>query len=131
MRTQDFLVELGTEELPPKALKTLSQAFTDGILSRLNAAQINYDESQSFAAPRRLALLIRGLETAQPDQQMERRGPAVSAPEKAVEGFARSCGIRADQLDTLKTPKGEWFVYHSTKQGTETASLLPKLFPSH
>ena len=105
MQTQDFLVELGTEELPPKALKKLSQAFTDGILSRLKAAQLSYNDYQPFATPRRLALLIKGLDTSQPDQNIERKGPAASAPEKAIEGFARSCGVNTDQLEKLETRK--------------------------
>ena len=134
MSTQDFLVELGTEELPPKALKKLSQAFTDGIISGLTNAQLSFSEYQSFAAPRRLALLIKGLETAQPDQKLERRGPAIQAafdasgnPTKAAEGFARSNGVSVDQLETLDTPKGAWLVYRSVKQGTATASLLPEI----
>ena len=73
-----FLVELGTEELPPKALKKLSAAFTKGIIEGLEKAQLSFEGYESFAAPRRLALRIKGLETAQPDQNMERRGPAGS-----------------------------------------------------
>ncbi|MDD7805974.1 MAG: glycine--tRNA ligase subunit beta [Endozoicomonas sp. (ex Botrylloides leachii)] len=127
MNTQDFLVELGTEELPPKALKKLSAAFTDGILSRLDAAQIGYGAHQSFATPRRLALLIKRLETAQPSQTIERLGPAVDAPEKAVVGFAKSCGISIDKLEPVKTPKGTRLGYRYTKQGVETYSLLAEM----
>ena len=132
--TQDFLVELGTEELPPKALKTLSNAFSNGIIEGLKNAQLSFDSFESFAAPRRLALLIKGLETAQPDQNMERRGPAVQAAfdaegkaTKAAEGFARSNGVTVDQLEKLETPKGAWLVYRAVKQGAETESLLPEI----
>lgn len=132
MSKQDFLVELGTEELPPKALKKLSAAFSQGITEGLKSAQLSFDDVESFAAPRRLALLVKGLETAQPDQNMERRGPAVKAafdaegkPSKAAEGFARSNGVTVDQLETLETDKGAWLVYRAVKKGAQTSELLP------
>ncbi len=137
MSTQDFLVELGTEELPPKALRKLSDAFTNGILQNLKTAGIGFGSHQSFAAPRRLALLIRDLETSQPDKNVERRGPAVKAafdkegnPSKAAQGFARSCGIEFDVLERIETPKGEWLVYRSVEQGKNTAELLPEIISS-
>jgi glycyl-tRNA synthetase beta chain len=134
MSQQDFLVELGTEELPPKALKNLSNAFNQGIIDGLNNAQLSFDSYESFAAPRRLALLIKGLDTAQPDQNLERRGPAVKAafdaegkPTRAAEGFARSNGVTVDQLETLETDKGAWLVYRAVQQGSTTTDLLPDL----
>ncbi|WP_252177757.1 glycine--tRNA ligase subunit beta [Endozoicomonas sp. 4G] len=134
MSQKDFLVELGTEELPPKALKSLSDAFTQGIVDRLNNAQLSFDSFEAFATPRRLALLIKGLETAQPDQQLERRGPAVKAAfdaegkaTKAAEGFARSNGVPVDQLETLETNKGAWLVYRGVQQGAKTTQLLPDM----
>ncbi len=132
--TQDFLVELGTEELPPKALKKLSDAFTQGILDGLNKEQLSFESHISYAAPRRLALLVKGLETSQPNQSLERRGPAVKAaydaegnPSKAAQGFARSNGVSFDDLETLETPKGAWLVYRSVKQGESTTSLMPEI----
>ena len=134
MSTQDFLVELGTEELPPKALRKLSDAFTNGILNRLEAAGLKCGAHQSFAAPRRLALLIHDLETAQPDKNVERRGPAVQAafdaegnPSKAAQGFARSCGVEVTDLDRMETRKGAWLVYRSVEQGKATSELLPAI----
>lgn len=131
---QDFLVELGTEELPPKALKKLSEAFTQGILDGLEKAQLSFDDHKAFAAPRRLALLIKGLEIAQPDQNLERRGPAVKAafdaegnPSKAAQGFARSNGVSFEELETLETPKGAWLVFRSVKKGEQTSALLPDI----
>ena len=131
---EDFLVELGTEELPPAALKHLSEAFTQGIISGLEKAQIEFSGYQSFAAPRRLALLIKGLDTAQPDQQLERKGPAVKAaydaegnPSKAALGFARSNGVDFAELEQQETPKGAWLVYRSIKQGEQTHNLLPDI----
>ncbi|KEI69643.1 glycine--tRNA ligase subunit beta [Endozoicomonas elysicola] len=131
---EDFLIELGTEELPPKALKSLSEAFTQGIISGLEKAQITFTGYESFAAPRRLALLIKGLDTAQPDQKFERKGPAVKAaydaegnPSKAALGFARSNGVNFEDLEQEETPKGAWLVYRSVKQGEATKELLPEI----
>ena len=125
MSQHDFLVELGTEELPPKALKTLSGAFLDGITAGLNAAGIGYVEARPYAAPRRLAVLLSGIELQQPDREIEKRGPATQAPEKAVQGFAGSCGVGIDQLDVMETPKGSYYVYRGVEKGQSTASLLP------
>ncbi len=132
MSTHDFIVELGTEELPPKALKQLSEAFTQGIVERLAKANLGHGEVQSYAAPRRLAVLITGLASAQPDQQIEKRGPALQAaydpagnPTKACEGFARSCGTTPDQLQKMETDKGVWLVYRSTKPGQTASQLIP------
>ena len=134
MSKQDFLVELGTEELPPKALKKLSDAFTQGIVDGLTGAQLSFDSYESFAAPRRLALLVKGLDSAQPDQKLERRGPAVKAaydaegkPTRAAEGFARSNGVTVDQLQTLETPKGAWLVFRAVQEGSSTTGLLPSI----
>ena len=134
MSTQDFLVELGTEELPPKALRKLSDAFSGGILTRLEQAGLKFGNTQSFAAPRRLALLVRDLETSQPDKNSERRGPAVQAafdaegnPSKAAQGFARSCGIDFADLERLETDKGAWLVHRSVVKGKATSELLPAI----
>ena len=131
---EDFLIELGTEELPPKALKSLSEAFTRGIIAGLEKAQITYNDYEPFATPRRLALLIKGLDTAQPDQQLERKGPAVKAafdaegnPGKAALGFARANGVDFADLEQEETPKGAWLVYRSVKPGEATRDLLPKI----
>ncbi len=134
MATQDFLVELGTEELPPKALKTLSDAFNQGIARGLEEAGIKFGEVESFAAPRRLAVRIRSLSDAQPDKSVEKRGPAVKAafddagnPTRALTGFATSLGVTPDQLDTLETDKGAWVVYRTVEQGKPTVELMPEL----
>lgn len=134
MATQDFLVELGTEELPPKALKPLSDAFTRGIAKGLEDAGVDFGKVEAFAAPRRLAVRIRNLSDAQPDKPVEKRGPAVKAafddagnPTRALTGFANSLGITPDQLDTLETDKGSWVVYRTVEQGKPTVELLPEL----
>ena len=134
MATQDFLVELGTEELPPKALKPLSDAFTQGIVKGLEEAGVAFGEVESFAAPRRLAVRIRDLADAQPDKSVEKRGPAVKAafddsgnPTRALTGFATSLGITPDQLDTMETDKGAWLVYRTVEKGKPTVELMPDL----
>ncbi len=134
MSKQDFLIELGTEELPPKALASLSKAFADGILNGLKESGLAFADSEMFASPRRMAILIRELKTAQKDQNVERKGPAVQAcfdaegkPTRAAEGFARSNGVTVDELEKLETGKGAWLVFRSVRKGQQTAELLPGL----
>jgi glycyl-tRNA synthetase beta chain len=129
-----LLFELGTEELPPKALKRLSEAFTEAFVAGLDQAGLEHGSVEPFATPRRLALLVRDCATRQPDRQLERRGPALQAaydaagnPTKAAEGFARSCGTRVDQLSALETKKGSWLVYQVHEQGQPAAALLPSI----
>ncbi|MCW8949879.1 MAG: glycine--tRNA ligase subunit beta [Sedimenticola sp.] len=133
-QSADLLFELGTEELPPVALKRLSDSFTASFVEGLERAKLRHGAVTAYATPRRLALLIEGCETAQPDSETERRGPAVQAafdaegnPSKAAEGFARSCGTTVDQLDRLTTDKGEWLVYKISEQGKPATSLLPAI----
>ncbi len=133
MRHFDFLVEIGTEELPPKSLQKLSEAFTLGVRQRLSKAGLQCGETSSFATPRRLALLIRDLDEEQSDQMAEKKGPAVNAafdaagnPTKACEGFARSCGTTPDKLTRSDTDKGSWMVYRQIIKGQKTKALLPQ-----
>jgi len=128
----DLLFELGTEELPPVALKRLSDALTREFIAGLDQAGLVHGEVQSFAAPRRLALLVKGCATGTPDTESERRGPAVQAafdadgnPTKAAEGFARSCGTTVDQLQKQETDKGSWLVFNVKEAGRPAAELLP------
>jgi len=128
----DLIFELGTEELPPVALKKLSEALTREFAAGLDAANLKHGEVTSYAAPRRLALLVKDLDTRQPDRDVEKRGPAVKAafdaegnPSKAAEGFARSCGTTVDQLGRMQTEKGEWLVYQVHESGKAAAELLP------
>ncbi|WP_250656072.1 glycine--tRNA ligase subunit beta [Alkalimarinus coralli] len=134
MSAQDFLVEIGTEELPPKALKKLSTAFSDGIQQGLKAANLEFASVELFAAPRRLAVRVNQLSDTQPDTNIEKRGPAAKAaydadgnPTRALEGFARSCGATVEQLETMETDKGAWLVYRSVQAGQKTTELLPEI----
>ena len=131
MTTQNFLVEIGTEELPPKALKTLATSFADNVEAELNQAGLTFDKIEWFAAPRRLAVKVLNLATQQPNKEIEKRGPAVSAafdaegkPTKAAEGWARGCGITVEQAERIATDKGEWLVHRAKIEGQPTKNLL-------
>ncbi|BDZ73495.1 glycine--tRNA ligase beta subunit [Methylophaga marina] len=133
-QTQDLLIEIGTEELPPKALLKLSQAFHQGVEQGLKNAELSFDALRAYATPRRLALVISKLQTQQDDLTVERRGPAVTAafdedgnPTKALQGFARSCGVDVDDLETMQTEKGAWLIFRQQQKGAETATLLPDI----
>lgn len=131
MTTQNFLVEIGTEELPPKALKTLATSFADNVEAELNQAGLSFDKIEWFAAPRRLAVKALNLAIQQPSKEIEKRGPAVSAafdaegkPTKAAEGWARGCGITVEQAERIATDKGEWLVHRAKIEGQPTKNLL-------
>lgn len=131
MSQVDFLVELGTEELPPKSLVSLSEAFQAGIEKGLQEQQLNFVSIKSYAAPRRLAVLVSGLDAQQPDREEEKLGPNVSAaydkegnPSKAAEGFARSCGVEFSDLKTVATDKGNRLAYISHIAGKACKDLL-------
>lgn len=131
MTTQNFLVEIGTEELPPKALKTLATSFADNVEAELKQAGLTFDKIEWFAAPRRLAVKVLNLATQQPSKEIEKRGPAVSAafdaegkPTKAAEGWARGCGITVEQAERIATDKGEWLVHRAKIEGQPTKNLL-------
>lgn len=134
VQPRDLLLELGTEELPPKALPVLSAALHAELRKRLGEARFAFSGSRAYASPRRLAVLVEGLAGAQSAQQVERRGPAKAAaygkdgqPTPAALGFARSCGVEFAALDTLSTDKGEWLVYRAHESGRPLAELLPDI----
>lgn len=132
--SSDLLIEIGTEELPPKALQRLSDAFTQGIVEGLANAGLEHGNVSSFASPRRLAVLIEQVPAAQPDRDVERKGPSLKAafdadgkPTRAVEGFARSCGVGVDALEQQETDKGTWLVFKATEKGQPVATLVPAI----
>lgn len=133
MAVDTLLLELGAEELPPKALDALSDAFAAGIEKGLQDAEIPFQTVTAFATPRRLAVQVTGLADKQPDREVERRGPALAAafkdgtPTKAAEGFARSCGVSVDELIHLETDKGTWLGYREQQQGDSVQALLPEM----
>ena len=131
-KTSNLLFELGTEELPPTALKRLSDALTREFVKGLDDAGLAHGEVTAYSAPRRLAVLVLDCALSQADRDIERRGPALQAafgndgtPTKAAEGFARSCGTTVDQLQKQETDKGTWLVYRMHEAGKPAAELLP------
>lgn len=134
---RDLLVEIGTEELPPKSLKMLSEAFSSAICAGLEQHQLDYASATPIATPRRLAVLVRAVAVVQADRAIEKRGPAVKAaydaegqPSKALQGFARSCGVDISQLTQIETDKGAWMVYRTTQPGQSTVNLIPDIVNS-
>jgi len=131
---EDFLVELGTEELPPKSLLRLRDAFAAELQSGLERAQLQHGEVVCFSTPRRLAVLVKALATQQPEQKLENRGPPVKLaydadgkPTRAATAFAAKCGVPVAELTTTATAKGEWLFYSGTLRGQPAAELLPAL----
>src|SRR3954466_12040858 len=134
MSARDFLVELGTEELPPLALPELERAFADGVRAGLSAAGLPFGELRSFATPRRLAIWVRDLADMQPAQAIKLKGPPVSAafgkdgaPTTAATRFAEKCGVEVSALTRITEGKGEFLHFSGSKPGVATAQLLPAI----
>jgi glycyl-tRNA synthetase beta chain len=134
MSKRDFLVEIGTEELPPKSLFTLAKAFADGVEQGLRDANVSHGKAEWFATPRRLAVRIADMAAQQPDQEIKRLGPALSnaydaggQPTKAALGFAASCGVAIEELQQADGPKGRVLQYVGVKAGQATAAVLPTI----
>lgn len=133
-KVQDLLIEIGTEELPPKALLKLSNAFAENMAEELKQAELQYRHIHEYATPRRLALLITDLQEQQEDKRLDRRGPPLQAafdengdPTKAALGFAESCGININDVERIETDKGAWLFYQQTQAGQLTSALLPDM----
>ncbi|MDN3608618.1 glycine--tRNA ligase subunit beta [Vibrio ostreicida] len=131
---KEFLIELGTEELPPTQLRTLAEAFAANFEAELNNAELTYNAVKWYAAPRRLALKVEALSEGQADKIVEKRGPAVSAafdaeglPTKAAQGWARGNGITVDLADRLTTDKGEWLLFKQEVKGQTTTKIIGDL----
>jgi glycyl-tRNA synthetase beta chain len=132
MSAQDFFVEIGTEELPPKSLTTLASAFAENVQAELARLELSHGAVQWYAAPRRLAVRVNALVAQQADKVVEKRGPALSAaydangnPTKAAQGWAAGCGITVQQADKLETDKGAWLLHKAQVKGAASVSLLP------
>ena len=134
MDTQEFLIEIGTEELPPKALGSLSKAFESGIKAGLKKERLSFSSARRFATPRRLAVIVSGLVVKQEDKQIERIGPAVTAtedadgnPTPAALGFAKSCGIDLKDLASIEKDGVAKLSFSLNQPGKDTVSLLPSI----
>jgi glycyl-tRNA synthetase beta chain len=135
MSKRDFLLEIGTEELPPGSLFTLAQSLADGVVKGLDEASIQHGgAAEWFATPRRLAVHIANVVDRQPDQQIKRQGPAVAnafdasgQPTKAALGFAASCGVAVERLEQAVGPKGPVLQFVGSRAGEMTPVLLPAI----
>jgi len=133
-KSDDFLVEIGTEELPPKALRSLMEAFTANLEAGIDDARLSHGTVRGFASPRRLAIIVDDLTLAQEERKVEQKGPPVKVafdadgkPTPAATAFAAKCGTTIDALDRIETPKGEWLVFHSIEKGKTAGELLPEI----
>lgn len=133
-RLKPFLVEIGTEELPPKALRTLMDAFGERLAAALDDARLDHGKVEVFASPRRLAVLVRDLAEHQVDRKAEQKGPPVDIAfddqgnaTPAALAFAKKCGVDIAELDRQETEKGAWLVHESIEQGQPASTLLPGL----
>jgi len=134
MNRSNFLVEIGTEELPPKALRALSEAFTAGIQKGLEQAPLAHGEIIAYATPRRLAVKVLAMQRQQEDKSVTLKGPPVKVafdaegnPSRAATSFAEKCGVNVQDLEQEDTPKGAWLVYNGIEKGQDAASLLPQI----
>jgi glycyl-tRNA synthetase beta chain len=134
MRTDNLLIEIGTEELPPKSLAKLALAFRDNIQTGFSDNELIFSYVNWYASPRRIAVLVEGLSEFQADKHVEKRGPAIATafdqngePTKAAQGWARSNGIDVEQAERLKTDKGEWLLFKAQVKGQSITQLLPEL----
>ena len=130
----DFLVEIGTEELPPKALRSLMEAFGESLAAAVDDARLAHGKVHAWASPRRLAVMIEGLAAQQEDRRVELKGPPVKVafdddgnPKPAATAFAGKCGVSVEALGREATDKGEWLVFSSVEAGRPAAELLPGL----
>ena len=130
----DFLVEIGTEELPPKALRTLMQSFSDGLVAGIDDTRLEHGDVTPYASPRRLAVAIDALAYYQPERRVEQKGPPISvafddtgAATPAAIAFAKKCGVEVDALQREKTAKGEWLTFERVDAGKSAADLIPGL----
>lgn len=130
----DFLIEIGTEELPPKALRSLMKSFGSGLVSAIDGAALEHGAVHTYASPRRLAVIVDGLARRQADRKLEHKGPPTrvafdkdGSPTAAAKAFASKCGVTVAELGRRKTDKGEWLVFDALETGQAAADLMPEL----
>jgi len=133
-KADDFLVEVGTEELPPKALRSLMEAFGERLTAAVDDARLSRGEVSVYASPRRLAVYISDLQRRQDDRALEQKGPPIKIafddddnPTPAARAFAKKCGVEVVALGREKTDKGEWLSFSAVEPGLTAAELMPSL----
>jgi glycyl-tRNA synthetase beta chain len=124
---QDFLLELHTEELPPKLLPKFMDFLADNFSKELKTHNLNFTEIHKFGTPRRLAILVKDLEEKQADTDVNKKGPNTSANENAIKGFAKSCGVEVENLTIEATDKGEYYYFKNKQIGKYTKDLLAEI----
>lgn len=134
MSQENLLIELGTEELPPKSLRQLAESFASNLEAELKKAELSFDSVRWLASPRRLALVVTNLSASQEDKIVEKRGPAINVafdaegqPTKAAQGWARSNGITVEEAERLVTNKGEWLLFKAEVKGKKVSDLIPTI----
>ena len=134
MSYRDLLVEIGTEELPPKALRSLMEAFGSGLAAAVDGAHLARGDVQTYASPRRLAVIITALADRQDDRKVDQKGPPVKVafdddgnPTPAATSFAKKCGVGVDELGREETDKGAWLTFSRVEKGKTSAELIPGL----
>jgi glycyl-tRNA synthetase beta chain len=134
MKPADLLVEIGTEELPPKALRGLMDAFAANLGGAIDEARLEHGDIRAYASPRRLAVIVDKLAASQEDRHLSQKGPPVSVayddegkPLPPATAFAKKCGVAVAELGRVKTDKGEWLAAETVEKGRSTAELLPEL----
>jgi len=130
----DFLIEVGTEELPPKALRSLMEAFGAGLAAAVDDAALKHGDVHTYASPRRLAVVIDALAHQQADRTVQQKGPPTriafdtdGQPTAAANAFAKKCGVGVSELGRSMTEKGEWLVFEAVERGRTAAELLPAM----
>jgi len=130
----DLLIEIGTEELPPLSLRRLAESFKTSLSDLLDEHEFGHGPCHAYASPRRLAVHIEQVPQHQPDREVIRRGPALTAafdedgnPTRPAEGFARSCGVTVAELDQLETEKGSWLAWRTHETGKPAEEIIPEL----
>ncbi len=136
-KAADFLVEIGTEELPPKALRGLMNAFAENLCKAVDDSHLEHGSISAYASPRRLAVIIEALAQSQADQELVVKGPPVSVAydnkgniTPAGSAFSKKCGVDLEALDRKKTDKGEYLIFRGRKRGQKAAELMPALVES-
>ena len=134
MKPADLLVEIGTEELPPKALRGLMDAFATNLGGAIDEARLEHGDVHAYASPRRLAVIVEKLAASQEDRRLSQKGPPVSVaydddgnPLPPATAFAKKCGVDVAELGRVKTDKGEWLAAETVEKGETSAALLPAL----
>ena len=130
----NLLVEIGTEELPPKQIDILASALANNLVNNLTELGLPYGEIKIFSTPRRLAALIAGVADKQPSQQIELKGPPINIafdkegkPTIAALKFAENCGVTVAKLKRIEDKKGTFLFHRSTRPGQKTLALLPEV----